>query len=120
MTSDVIAWPPRPRGVTLGRPGARGRAPSDARRGGAISRTADDAAGRGGAPGALALVGALGVVFGDIGTSPLCAATAVVATAQGAGAQIDRTFVYGMTSTVLWSLTLVVSILYAPPRTASP
>ncbi|WP_256377416.1 KUP/HAK/KT family potassium transporter [Oerskovia sp. KBS0722] len=54
----------------------------------------------------------MGVVFGDIGTSPLYAATAVVATARGAGAEVDRTFVYGMTSTVLWSLTLVVSILY--------
>ncbi|MFD6164685.1 KUP/HAK/KT family potassium transporter [Oerskovia sp. NPDC060287] len=62
--------------------------------------------------GALALVGALGVVFGDIGTSPLYAAGAVVATARGAGVEPDRTFVYGMTSTILWSLTLVVSILY--------
>lgn len=86
--------------------------PSDARRGGNISPTADGAAGRGRTTGALALVGALGVVFGDIGTSPLYAATAVVATARGSGAEVDRTFVYGMTSTVLWSLTLVVSILY--------
>ena len=58
------------------------------------------------------MVGALGVVFGDIGTSPLYAAAAVVATARGAGVGIDRTFVFGMTSTILWSLTLVVSILY--------
>lgn len=58
------------------------------------------------------MVGALGVVFGDIGTSPLYAASAVVATAQGAGVGIDRTFVFGMTSTILWSLTLVVSVLY--------
>ncbi|MBM7478962.1 KUP/HAK/KT family potassium transporter [Oerskovia jenensis] len=69
-------------------------------------------AGRGRATSALALVGALGVVFGDIGTSPLYAATAVVATARGAGVEPDRTFVYGMTSTILWTLTLVVSILY--------
>ena len=64
------------------------------------------------AVGAVAVVGALGVVFGDIGTSPLYAAAAVVATAKGAGVGVDRTFVYGMTSTILWSLTLVVSILY--------
>ena len=58
------------------------------------------------------MVGALGVVFGDIGTSPLYAAAAVVATAKGAGVGVDRTFVFGMTSTILWSLTLVVSVLY--------
>ncbi|KZM33813.1 potassium transporter Kup [Oerskovia enterophila] len=57
-------------------------------------------------------MGALGVVFGDIGTSPLYTAAAVVTTARGAGVEADRTFVYGMTSTILWSLTLVVSILY--------
>lgn len=51
-------------------------------------------------------------MFGDIGTSPLYAAAAVVATAKGAGVGIDRTFVLGMTSTILWSLTLVVSVLY--------
>ncbi|WP_175559099.1 KUP/HAK/KT family potassium transporter [Sanguibacter gelidistatuariae] len=60
----------------------------------------------------MAVVGALGVVFGDIGTSPLYAAAAVVATAKKAGVGVDRTFVFGMTSTILWSLTLVVSVLY--------
>lgn len=86
--------------------------PVRAARGGAIRRTTPGLAGQGRATGALALVGALGVVFGDIGTSPLYAASAVVATARGAGVEADRTFVYGMTSTILWSLTLVVSILY--------
>ncbi|SDC82453.1 KUP system potassium uptake protein [Sanguibacter gelidistatuariae] len=69
-------------------------------------------AGRAPTVGAVAVVGALGVVFGDIGTSPLYAAAAVVATAKKAGVGVDRTFVFGMTSTILWSLTLVVSVLY--------
>lgn len=79
--------------------------------GGVISRTVERA-GRAPTVRAAAVVGALGVVFGDIGTSPLYAAAAVVSTAQGAGVAVDRTFVFGMTSTILWSLTLVVSVLY--------
>ena len=54
------------------------------------------------------LVGALGVVFGDIGTSPLYAMRAIL----GEGDTIDTTTVLGLTSTVIWSLLLVVTMLY--------
>jgi KUP system potassium uptake protein len=53
-------------------------------------------------------VGALGVVFGDIGTSPLYAMRAVL----GEGGRIDDATVLGLTSTVIWSLLLVVTGLY--------
>jgi KUP system potassium uptake protein len=56
----------------------------------------------------IALVGALGVVFGDIGTSPLYAMRTVL----GESDRLDTTTVYGMTSTVIWSLLLVVTMLY--------
>jgi len=57
---------------------------------------------------ALAMVGALGVVFGDIGTSPLYAMRTIL----GESDTLDTTVVYGMTSTVIWSLLLVVTMLY--------
>jgi len=53
-------------------------------------------------------VGALGVVFGDIGTSPLYAMRSVL----GEGDRLDQATVYGLTSTVIWSLLLVVTALY--------
>ena len=58
--------------------------------------------------GFAAMVGALGVVFGDIGTSPLYALRAVL----GEGGDLQRDTVYGLTSMVIWSLLLVVSGLY--------
>jgi KUP system potassium uptake protein len=54
------------------------------------------------------MVGALGVVFGDIGTSPLYAMRAVL----GEGGDLQRDSVYGLTSMVIWSLLLVVTGLY--------
>jgi KUP system potassium uptake protein len=58
--------------------------------------------------GALTL-GALGVVFGDIGTSPLYAMEAIFATA---GLTADEAGVYGIISLVVWSVTIIVSIKY--------
>src|SRR3954454_6490307 len=57
---------------------------------------------------AVLVVGALGVVFGDIGTSPLYAMRTVL----GEGDDLSRTTIYGMTSLVIWSLLLVVTTLY--------
>lgn len=54
-------------------------------------------------------VSALGVVFGDIGTSPLYALPAVFASGRIAP---DPPDVYGVVSLVLWTLTLVVSVKY--------
>lgn len=52
---------------------------------------------------------AIGVVFGDIGTSPLYALKEVFHT----GLPIDKLHVLGVLSLVFWSLTLVVTIKYA-------
>ncbi|HEY0811885.1 MAG TPA: potassium transporter Kup [Pseudonocardia sp.] len=58
--------------------------------------------------GALTL-GALGVVFGDIGTSPLYALQTVFLTE---GIKVDESHVYGIISLVFWSITIIVSIKY--------
>ncbi len=70
----------------------------------------DDGSGRRGRqwPQAALVLGSLGVVFGDIGTSPLYALREVL----GESEQLDQATVLGMTSTMIWSLTLVVSTLY--------
>ena len=60
--------------------------------------------------GALAL-GALGVVFGDIGTSPLYALQTVF-TADDGAVQATPVDVYGVISLVFWAITLIVSIKY--------
>src|SRR5580658_1462 len=65
---------------------------------------------RAGAPLGL-MLGALGVVFGDIGTSPLYALQTVFSIDDGA-VHSARGDVYGVTSLVFWSITLVVSIKY--------
>src|SRR3954468_12458119 len=58
---------------------------------------------------ALALAaGALGVVFGDIGTSPLYALQATFTEAVTP----DRQGVYGVISLVFWAITLIVSVKY--------
>jgi len=53
-------------------------------------------------------LGAIGVVFGDIGTSPLYAVKEVFH-----GVTINQTHVLGVLSLIFWSLTLVVTIKYA-------
>src|SRR4051812_11321691 len=59
--------------------------------------------------GALVLAaGALGVVFGDIGTSPLYALQATFTEAVTP----DRTGVYGVISLVFWAVTIIVSLKY--------
>ena len=65
-----------------------------------------------GTAGSLGLaVGALGVVFGDIGTSPLYAVQTVF-TLENHAIQANESDVYGVISLVFWSITLVVSIKY--------
>ncbi|MDB5440917.1 MAG: trkD [Caulobacteraceae bacterium] len=58
---------------------------------------------------ALAL-GAVGVVFGDIGTSPLYAMREALSHARGGGGGEEA--VLGVVSLVLWTLTLFVTIKY--------
>jgi len=56
-------------------------------------------------------MGALGVVFGDIGTSPLYALQAIF----GAGGQqiaVSSATVYGIISLIIWSVVIVVAVKY--------
>ena len=62
-------------------------------------------------PALIALtVGAIGVVFGDIGTSPLYAFREALN--QTAGDGIDPTEILGVLSLAIWSLILVVTVKY--------
>jgi KUP system potassium uptake protein len=64
------------------------------------------------AGGAAALtLGALGIVFGDIGTSPLYALQTVFAADHHAVHPTQST-VYGVISLVFWTITVIVSIKY--------
>ncbi|HEX4404927.1 MAG TPA: KUP/HAK/KT family potassium transporter, partial [Polyangia bacterium] len=54
--------------------------------------------------------GALGVVYGDIGTSPLYALKECVTAPHGVAATHDN--ILGLLSLVFWSITLVVSVKY--------
>ncbi len=65
---------------------------------------------RSSAPAGLAL-SALGVVFGDIGTSPLYALQTVFS--DDNAVQVTRADVFGVISMVFWSITIVVSYGYA-------
>ena len=56
-------------------------------------------------------LGALGVVFGDIGTSPLYALQTVF-TADHRAVHTSAADVYGVISLVFWSITMVVSVKY--------
>jgi KUP system potassium uptake protein len=55
-------------------------------------------------------IGALGVVYGDIGTSPLYALKECVAPAHGVAPTPDN--IMGILSLVFWSLTFVISVKY--------
>jgi KUP system potassium uptake protein len=67
------------------------------------------AAGRSLAPAALAC---MGVVFGDIGTSPLYTLNTAVRAAAPAG-PVPPEAVLGIVSLIFWSLIIVISVKYA-------
>ncbi|MDC7787175.1 potassium transporter Kup [Rhodoplanes sp. TEM] len=56
-------------------------------------------------------LGSVGVVYGDIGTSPLYAFREALRSAVGDG-PITQTAVLGVLSLILWALTLVVTVKY--------
>src|SRR5437667_21276 len=58
---------------------------------------------------AMLLVGALGVVFGDIGTSPIYAFRESL---RAAGALEAQAMVLGILSLVFWAVVLVVALKY--------
>ena len=69
-----------------------------------------DEAGRRAAPGIGALVAVLGVVYGDIGTSPLYAFKSTIDVL--AGHQLQPWEVLGTLSLIFWSLILIVTVKY--------
>jgi KUP system potassium uptake protein len=58
------------------------------------------------------VLGALGVVYGDIGTSPLYTEQAIFSSYH-ATSHVTPAVVYGIASLIFWALTIVVSIKYA-------
>src|SRR5881394_4445100 len=61
---------------------------------------------------AAATLGALGVVYGDIGTSPLYALKEA-AKAAANGGELPDGAVFGIVSLILWALILIISAKYA-------
>src|SRR6476619_1357703 len=59
----------------------------------------------------VATVGTLGVVYGDIGTSPLYALKELLSAAAAGGA-LTREMVFGVVSLILWALLFIVTIKY--------
>jgi KUP system potassium uptake protein len=57
-------------------------------------------------------LGAIGVVYGDIGTSPLYAVRESVTAAVGTGRAPDQATVLGILSLIVWALILVVTLKY--------
>src|SRR6202165_6388752 len=58
------------------------------------------------------LIGSIGVVYGDIGTSPLYALREAVVAAGGATGAVNPQAVAGVMSLILWALILVVTLKY--------
>src|SRR6478609_6204350 len=59
-----------------------------------------------------AILGALGVVYGDIGTSPLYALREAVKASSG-GSSPAPDAVLGIVSLILWALIIIVALKYA-------
>ena len=58
------------------------------------------------------ILGALGVVFGDIGTSPIYTTQTVFDPGDPHPEDVTRTNVYGLSSMIVWSVALVVTVKY--------
>jgi KUP system potassium uptake protein len=63
-------------------------------------------------PLALSTLAALGIVFGDIGTSPLYAFRECFSLESGHGAPINPANLVGAASLIVWSLIMVVTVKY--------
>ena len=57
------------------------------------------------------MLGSLGVVYGDIGTSPLYALKESLS-AAAAGGTMTRAMVFGIVSLILWALIVIVTVKY--------
>src|SRR4051794_18693738 len=58
------------------------------------------------------VVGALGVVFGDIGTSPIYTLQTVFNPVDPHPVPVSQENVFGVTSLIFWSVTIIVTISY--------
>ncbi len=58
------------------------------------------------------MLGSIGVVYGDIGTSPLYALREAVIAASGPGGAVNPQAVLGVVSLILWALIIVVTLKY--------
>jgi KUP system potassium uptake protein len=58
------------------------------------------------------IVGALGVVFGDIGTSPIYTIQTVFNPGDPHPVPISAANVYGVVSTIFWSVMIIVTLTY--------
>jgi KUP system potassium uptake protein len=58
------------------------------------------------------MLGSIGVVYGDIGTSPLYALREAVIAASGPSGVVDPHAVIGVVSLILWALIVVVTLKY--------
>jgi KUP system potassium uptake protein len=63
-------------------------------------------------PRAAIVVGALGVVFGDIGTSPIYTVQTVFNPGDPHPVPVSAQSVYGIISLIFWSVTIIVTISY--------
>ena len=61
---------------------------------------------------AALLIGAVGVVYGDIGTSPIYAFREAMLAAGATPEAISRPDVLGLLSLILWALTIIVTLKY--------
>src|ERR1700722_15361464 len=72
--------------------------------------------GHGGGPSTASLkallIGSIGVVYGDIGTSPLYALREAVVAASGPSGIVQPAAVLGVVSLILWALIIVVTLKY--------
>src|SRR6516162_831226 len=57
-------------------------------------------------------VGALGVVFGDIGTSPLYTVQTVFSPSDPHPVKVTHDSIFGVTSLIFWSVMIIVTITY--------
>jgi KUP system potassium uptake protein len=65
------------------------------------------------------MLGALGIVFGDIGTSPLYALRTVFERTAQSPVPVNEAAVYGVISVIFWTITLIVTVLYVQLLTRS-
>src|ERR1700674_3657406 len=57
-------------------------------------------------------IGSIGVVYGDIGTSPLYALREAVSASIEPGGTVNRAAVFGVLSLILWALIVTVTLKY--------